>query len=244
MNQIAVADEEDLEALFERVSAERAVAMESEPSPLPIAATASAASANDGESIHERIGHLTRTLHDALRDLGYDRKIANAAQSLPDAQDRLTYIATLTGQAAERVLAAVEVSQKVQQDLERDAKAMATRWDRLVAGELSVDDFKSLAADTRDFLAGLPGRTSETGKQLTEIMIAQDFHDLSGQVIKRIAEIARKLEANLVGILVATSRVDAIEEGPLAGPNVKGAAATDCVHDQGQVDALLESLGF
>lgn len=242
MSTIAVADDEDLEALFERVSAERAATEAA--APPAASAPAAAPPAHDPETIHERIGHLTRTLHDALRDLGYDRKIASAANSLPDAQDRLAYVATLTGQAAERVLAAVEVSQKVQQDLQRDAKAMTGRWDRLVAGELSVEEFKTLASDTRAFLGTVPTRTGETGRHLTDIMMAQDFHDLSGQVLKRIAEIAHKLEGSLVDILVDSRRESGGDGGPLAGPNVKGRAAADCVHDQTQVDALLESLGF
>jgi chemotaxis protein CheZ len=244
MSPTALADEEDLEALFDRVSAERVSTGPAAPPLASASAEAESAAIGDADSIHQRIGHLTRTLHDALRSLGYDRKIAAAAQSLPDAQDRLSYIATLTGQAAERVLAAVEVGQQEQQGVERDSRALAGRWEALYAGTLSVDEFKTLASDTRAFLGALPARAASTSGQLHEIMMAQDFHDLSGQVIKRVGKIANDLESSLVAILVETSPGSPSDEGFLTGPNVKGAAAPDHVHGQAQVDALLESLGF
>ena len=52
-----------------------------------------------------RIGSLTRMLRDSLRELGLDQAIAEAAEAIPDARDRLDYVVQMTAQAAERALA-------------------------------------------------------------------------------------------------------------------------------------------
>jgi chemotaxis protein CheZ len=231
---------DDLEALFDSVAAARVDPVTEAPPRVPAAADSEA----PAEHLFHRIGRLTRTLHDALRELGYDKKLAAAASGLPDARDRLAYIATLTGQAAERVLSAVEAGQKLQQDLEAGGRALAARWSRLYANELSVAEFKQLAGETRDFLDRLPAEAGATKQQLHEIMMAQDFHDLTGQVIKKVVELAGTLEASLVSLLVETQQVERkADTGWLNGP-VIGDGNPDVVKNQAQVDVLLESLGF
>jgi chemotaxis protein CheZ len=197
-----------------------------------------------------RVGQLTRTLHDALHELGYDRKLEQAVQTMPDTRDRLTYIATLTGQAAERALSAVERAQGVQEPLGADAKRLAAEWERLYAGALSVDEFKRLAHETREHLAATPGRVEQTRAELHEIMMAQDFHDLTGQVINRVITLAQTMEAQLVKLLVDARPGDHAKEGEggsdewLTGPAINAQERTDVVANQAQVDDLLESLGF
>lgn len=237
--EAAAGDSDELEALFDRVSSERVQA--------PVAhaaAPASAAPEDPAEHLFHRVGQLTRTLHDALRELGYDKKIASAANSLPDARDRLVYIATLTGQAAERVLGAVEAAQDDERRLEAASRGLAERWRRLYAKELSVDEFKVLAGETRDFLAGVPAHAGAVQQRLHEIMMAQDFHDLTGQVIKKVVELAATLESSLVALLVETQQAERKpDEGWLSGPAVR-TDRPDVVANQAQVDSLLESLGF
>jgi len=235
----AAGDSDELEALFDRVSSERVQT--------PVAHAAAPASAvpeDPAEHLFHRVGQLTRTLHDALRELGYDKKIASAANSLPDARDRLVYIATLTGQAAERVLGAVEAAQDDERRLEAASRGLAERWRRLYANELSVDEFKVLAGETRDFLAGVPAHAGAVQQRLHEIMMAQDFHDLTGQVIKKVVDLAATLESSLVALLVETQQAERKpDEGWLSGPAVHTDRA-DVVANQAQVDSLLESLGF
>lgn len=45
----------------------------------------------------------------------------------------------------------------------------------------------------------------ETKAHLMDIMMAQDFQDLSGQVIKKVTELAQNLERQLVQLLVEYS---------------------------------------
>jgi chemotaxis protein CheZ len=238
----AAGDSDELEALFDRVASARAPAA---PAATPSVQAGAAAAAEDpAEHLFHRVGQLTRTLHDALRELGYDKKIATAANSLPDARDRLVYIATLTGQAAERVLGAVEAAQDDERRLEAASRGLAERWRRLYANELSVDEFKVLAGETRDFLAGVPAHAGAVQQRLHEIMMAQDFHDLTGQVIKKVVDLAATLESSLVALLVETQQAERKpDEGWLSGPAVR-TDRPDVVANQAQVDSLLESLGF
>ena len=248
---MAAVDTEDLEALFDQIVAEKTTTAPA-PAPAavasgnaaPIRVNVDAANTGGGEEcgdLYQRVGRLTRTLHDTLHELGYDKTLEASVISLPDARDRLAYIAKLTGQAAERSLGAVEHGQAVQQEIGKEASALVAQWDRLYAKELSVDEFKALAGQTREFLNGLPKRTADTYQQLHEIMMAQDFHDLTGQVIGKIVNLARTMEDQLVGLLIAGKKP---EEGFLNGPTVNGHDRTDVVTGQAQVDDLLESLGF
>ena len=238
---ISIQDSPDLEALFDSIVAASTAPAEA----APAARAAGSADAPPSEVL-ATIGRLTRTLHDSLRDLGLDKSLQQAAQSIPGTRDRLAYVATLTEKAAERALTATETARPLQDALESESRALATQWDRLFDKQLSVEEFKVLVGSTRSYLAAVPARTEATRTQLTEIMMAQDFQDLTGQVIKKITEAAHDVEQQLLELLVEqmppAKRAEA--EGMLNGPVVNSAGRTDVVTSQDQVDELLESLGF
>jgi chemotaxis protein CheZ len=241
-------DSDELEALFDSIVAETSkVVAPAAATPAPASASAPSAQENVNSDVINRLGQLTRTLHDSLRELGYDKMIEKAAQAIPDTQDRLQYIADMTEKAAIRTLAATEAAQPIQEDIGSQADTLASDWDRLFASELSVDEFKALAGRTREFLHAVPDRTRATNGHLLEIMMAQDFQDLTGQVIKKMMEMTRQVEKQLLELLLdqlPQERKDAIEASGLAGPVIKADGAPDAVTDQKQVDDLLESLGF
>jgi chemotaxis protein CheZ len=180
--------------------------------------------------------------------MGYDRVLEDTAKAIPDARDRLNYVATMTEQAAMRSLNAIEAAKPIQDRMGRDAAGLASEWDKLFKREIGVADFKALAERTRAFLADVPSRTDATGAQLMEIMMAQDFQDLTGQVIKRITDMAQDMEAQLLKLLVenapAEVRVAVESRGLLNGPVTSADRHRDAVNTQSQVDELLESLGF
>ncbi len=245
-------DSDDLEALFDSIAAEHAgkeAPAEIAPAAGKLASTTCSAPTGDhsAEPVVTRLGHLARSLHDSMRELGYDKVIAKAADSIPDTRDRLNYIANMTESAASRTLTATEAAKPLQEKLEADSSALASEWDKLFANELSVDQFKTLAGRTRDFLREVPVHTKATNAQLLEIMMAQDFQDLTGQVIKRMTDVAHQVEKQLLELLIEQlppERKVQLEADGLAGPNIHGKAAGDVMTDQAQVDNLLESLGF
>jgi chemotaxis protein CheZ len=238
MNALAaVNDSPDLESLFDSIVAANASS----------AAPAADASAEAGaDEVITRIGKLTRTLHDGLRELGYDKMIESAALAIPDTRDRLSYVATMTEQAAQRALNASEAAKPIQAELAAGAGALSTRWDALFATDPGVDEFKALVGATREYLRKVPECTHATNAQLTEIMLAQEFQDLTGQVIKKITDVVHKLESQLLKLLVENSPPEKahIAGEMLNGPVIDGQLNTDVVTNQQQVDELLESLGF
>lgn len=249
----AVIDQtEDLEALFDQI-AEQRTQQEKQPAAPAHAPAHAPVHPHDGPrldgepyDIFQRVGQLTRNLHDALRELGYDKSIDQAVGALPDARARLTYIANLTGQAAEKALTKAELGLGIQQQIEADAVKLAAAWDDLFAGRLSLEQFKSGATATHEFLRGLPQRSGAAGALFTDIMLAQDFHDLTGQVIGKIATIAQTIEEQLVKLLIDATPPEKraeVESTWLNGP-VIDAKRDDIVTNQGQVDDLLASLGF
>ncbi|MGP1675574.1 MAG: protein phosphatase CheZ [Burkholderiales bacterium] len=202
---------------------------------------------NPAGNVMGRIGRLTRTLHDAMRELGYDRMLEKTAASMPDARDRLDYVVKMTEQAAVRALNAIETAQPIQARLGDEAERLSAHWQKLFDKQLSVEEFKALVAGTREYLAQVPQQTQATNAQLIEIMMAQDFQDLTGQVIKKITLLAQDMEQQLVYLLVdlvpAQVRSE-ITTGLLNGPVVNAAAGPEVVTSQNQVDDLLASLGF
>lgn len=230
-------DSDDLQALFDSVVAQVAAP----------AAAVSSEPANTQEAVFNRIGHMARKLHDSLRELGYDKALNEAARQIPDARERLDYIARMTEQAASRVLNAADLAKPAQERLGQGITALNARWEKMFANQLSVDEFKALAADTRTFFAAAPSQLDIINAQLNEIILAQDFQDLTGQVIKKVIEIVQNFEAQLLQILIEVMPEDkkaAAGEGLLNGPVISAAGRSDVLTSQQQVDDLLESLGF
>ena len=229
---------------------------------------AAAADALDGgdlasDRILARIGQLTRTLRDSMRELGIDKHVERAAEAVPDARDRLKYIANMTEQAAEKVLSSIEVAKPLQEQLQQDAAVLDARWEQWYAAPIEREEVRALMNDTRTFLRGVPEVTTATNAQLLEIMLAQDFQDLTGQVIKKITEVVYLIEQQLLGVLIenialerreqfaATAAALAAEpsstgspENLLNGPQINPEGKADVMQDQGEVDDLLASLGF
>lgn len=233
----ASGDDDELQALFDSVAGEYSASDH----------------AGDDEQTHScdkvfnRIGVMTRQLHDTLRELGYDRSLQEAAHAIPDARQRLTYIAEMTEQAASKVLNATDIAKPIQDRAETDAAALKARWDRLYAQQLSPDEFRVLAGETREFLGHVVTGSRETSAQLMEIMMAQDFQDLTGQVIKKVVDLAQGLEQQLLQVLIEAMPAERKAEAPdtlMNGPVINAVGRDDVVSSQEQVDDLLESLGF
>lgn len=231
-------DSADLEALFDTVATEYTTSH---------AVDESHELEHSCENVFNKVGHLARQLHDTLRQLGYDHALEDVAQQMPDARSRLNYVAQMTENAASRVLNATDVAIPLQDDVEKRSSALHDRWEKLYRNELSVDEFKALATETRGFLGDVPGFARDTRAQLNEIMMAQDFQDLTGQVIKKIVEMSQELESGLLQVLIEAMPAEkraATPEGLLNGPVINSEGRSDVVTSQEQVDDLLESLGF
>ncbi|MBC7728639.1 MAG: protein phosphatase CheZ [Microbacteriaceae bacterium] len=190
--------------------------------------------------VFQQLGALTRLLHDTLRQLGVMPSLQLAADGLPDARSRLKYIVTKTAEAADKVLNSVD-----QAKAEHAAIAEQTR---ALASALLADPDKAVASGAVfNFVDEVEARTQRIDAHLTDIMMAQDFHDLTGQVVAKVVALANDLEDSLVKLLVQVvppDQRDKVDFSLLHGPVVSTEGRTDVVANQGEVDDLLASLGF
>ncbi len=241
----ATQDSDDLEALFDSIVAANAeeIKLASAPQMNKVQASNEA----DSGKVINQIGQMARTLHDTLRELGLNKEIEKAAASIPDARDRLNYVATLTQQAAERVLNATEAAQPVLEKMEVEAHRLSGQWQMLFEKKLDVAQFRNLVTQTHAYLYEVPKQTKATNAYLMEIMMAQDFQDLTGQVIKKIIDVTKNMEQQLLSLLIENAPASVKAEltaGLLNGPVINAKGRSDVVTSQDQVDDLLESLGF
>lgn len=190
--------------------------------------------------VFEQLGSITRQLHDTMQQLGVMPRLQAAAEGLPDARSRLNYIASKTADAADKVLDSVELAKG-----EHAAIAAQTRE---LAAALVADPVKAVASGAvYNFVNEVEARTRLIDTHLTDIMMAQDFHDLTGQVVAKVVTLANELEDSLVKLLVQVvpaDQRDKVDLQALQGPVVNPDGRTDVVSSQGEVDDLLASLGF
>jgi chemotaxis protein CheZ len=193
----------------------------------------------DAAAVFRRLGAMTRQLHDALRELGVMPQLQHAAEGLPDARSRLNYVVEKTAAAADKVLDAVDEVKSLNADVSASARALALRLDDPIA-------LPPTAAEMREALMAIEQRAIRADGRLTDIMLAQDFHDLTGQVVARVVTLANELESSLVKLLVevAPEGAPVTSEPRLDGPVIDARGRTDVAVDQTQVDDLLASLGF
>ena len=198
------------------------------------------------EDMLQRIGHVTRALHDSIRALGLDKMLEQVAHEIPDARDRLNYVAKMTEQAAERVLNAVDRSDTATIGAGHRSNSpqstMASHYGKAIT---QVRIQSGQVQETLAYLALTDKNTVDTKALLMEIMMAQDFQDLTGQVIKKITVLAQDLERQLLQVLVDFSPATKKEDNSLLnGPQIDPHNTVDVVASQEQVDDLLDSLGI
>lgn len=199
--------------------------------------------------LYQDMGKLTRELHDAISNFGVDDSInVMAEQDIPDARERLNYVITKTDEAANRTLEAVEESIPICTDLDKDASELHVRWKKFTQREMSADDFRVLSKDIYVFFEKTQGLAT-VKEHLTEILLAQEYQDLTGQVIKKVINLVGEVEDKLVGLIAITGAPQLQKDkdessSSLDGPPVPGLAHSDTVSGQDEVDDLLSSLGF
>jgi len=207
----------------------------------PTTAAASGAAPAASPEVFQQLGQITRQLHDTLNHLGVMPKLRQSAEGLPDARSRLSYIAKKTGEAADKVLNAVDLAKQDHADISAAARklAAAVAADKLSAG--------ASAAAVLAFVSQVEAASGRMDQHLTDIMMAQDFHDLTGQVVAKVVALAIDLEDSLVKLLVQAAPSELAPEPPsgeLNGPVVSPEGRTDVVSNQSEVDDLLASMGF
>nr|WP_136249935.1 protein phosphatase CheZ [Ningiella ruwaisensis] len=218
----------------------------------------------ESTELFSEVGKLTRQLHTSLTSFQVDERIANLTkQQIPDAQSRLEYVITETEKAANSTMDAVEKSMPIAEALNDRLNSVLPEWKKLMSRQIELGEFKTLCLDLDKLLSDARDDSAQLNSMLTEVLMAQGYQDLTGQVIRRVIELVKDVEESLVDMLAAFSdeegkrdkRNDTIDSKaqPSAktddkveaeGPIINAAERDDVVHGQDDVDDLLSSLGF
>lgn len=215
--------------------------------------------------LFQEVGKLTRSLHESIKNFAIDTSRAGSKERdelsrMEDASERLNYVITKTEQAANKTMDMVESTIPVSAQLGDRARQLKPEWQRLMRREMKPDEFRQLTREMDTFLDMAAEETAKIDSNLSSIMLAQDFQDLTGQVIKRVIQLVQEVEENLVHLVKMAGSIDQITgtkheipetlvdptipnigpEGPIINPEKRN----DVVSGQDDVDALLSSLGF
>ena len=210
------------------------------------------------EKVFEKVGELTRELHDSLLSFRNDTRLIDmAGQDIPDAKDRLNYVIEMTDKAANTTMDAVDSCLPIADKLITELDSVKPSWKKLMSRDLALGDFKALCHQLDGLIENSSLNALNLRASLTDILMAQDFQDLTGQMIKRVIDLVQEIELKLVGILTVCSDEDSLSTQSVdseivniekdieaEGPIMNAAERDDVVNGQDDVDDLLSSLGF
>ena len=214
-------------------------------------------------SLYREVGRLTRSLHEALRN--FEIRPQNDDQKaelskMEDASDRLDYVVKLTGRSANKTMDLVEETIPLADNLREEAECIREDWGRLRRREMKPSEFRELYRRIDHFLDSVGTGSRRLHANLNDILMAQDFQDLTGQVIQRVTALVREVEEHLVRLMLMASDVEQLagvdhdddagetekQQDKGEGPQIRAGQANEesVVSGQDEVDDLLSSLGF
>jgi chemotaxis protein CheZ len=204
-------------------------------------------SAGKDDDLFQEVGRLTRELHEAIVGFLLDDRITQFAQhDMPDAAERLKHVITMTEEAAHTTLNAVEDSLPVAEELDARASDLAERWERFRARKLELEEFRALSMEISEFLNLACNNSRLLHGKLSDVLMAQGYQDLTGQIIRRVITLVQDVEEKLVHLVAISGSARKVNkaEVELEGPVVPGVSQGDMLNSQDDVDDLLSSLGF
>jgi chemotaxis protein CheZ len=226
--------------------------------------------------MYMEVGRLTRGLHEAIKQFNIDVQKTAAIQAtkhddqdalseVSNAHERLNYVLELTESAANKTMDMVDDSMPVAVELGQQAKLLRQDWQSMADAQSNLSELKDLGRTTEAFLQQIETGSEKLQSNFTEILLAQGFQDITGQLIKRVNELVHDVESSLLNLVVVAGKVDSIagvKRDPEAevqhenvvkeqqanikghGPQVLEEEKVDVVSGQDDVDDLLSSLGF
>lgn len=209
------------------------------------------------ESLYQEIGHLTRALHESIKNFKLDSQVSGS--DIDEAHEGLAYVVDMTAKAANKTMDKVEESLPLAESIANESAEIHQEWQRFLKKEMQPAEFRELTKRINTFLDSTNGNTRKLNSNLNDILLAQDFQDLTGQVIQKVTTMVTDVESRLVNLVAMAGHVDQmtgiqhedveaeeVEADPNKGegPQIKAEEKEDVAANQDDVDDLLSSLGF
>jgi chemotaxis protein CheZ len=204
-------------------------------------------------TLFSELRKLTGDLQSALDRFSVDSRLVDLAEKeVPDARQRLDHVLKLTDEAAHRTMDLVEQSGPLAERTAREAGEIVEMWKRFRSRKIQVDEFRSMIERLDVFLEASRVDMDKVRGNLSEVLMAQGYQDLSGQIIRGVMKLVAELETALVDLvrlsrtgphaIPATPANDTMHRG--FGPAVPGVDNGPSVSGQQDVDSLLAGLGM
>ncbi len=219
-------------------------------------------------NIYHEVGKLTRGLHEAIVNFDIDTSAATMGTDpgddnsrMANAQDRLDYVINLTQSSADKTMDMVEEGIPLAAGIGEQASALKEDWGRLIRREMDPEEFRELYRRIDEYLTYSCDSSGQLSDKLNTILLAQDFQDLTGQVIKKVITLVQEVEERLVELMRVAGQVEELTgivrkaerkpspeknglDSSAEGPQINAEERNDVVSGQDDVDDLLSSLGF
>mgnify|MGYP000267551584 CR=1 FL=1 len=211
-------------------------------------------------TLYDEIGKLTRALHESIKNIKTGDELSEES-GMGQASDKLAYVVEMTDKAANRTMDLAEESMPLNSENLDGAIELQEQWQKFLRKELKPNEFRDLTKKIDAYLSQTQVNSKKISSQLSDILLAQDFQDLTGQVINRVTKLVSEVETRLVDLVAMAGEVDRITgnthseahqtatpqeddkkiiaEGPQIDTSLDGV-----VDGQDDVDDLLSSLGF
>lgn len=209
------------------------------------------------ESLYQEIGHLTRALHESIKNFKLDG--GGQGNDIDEAHEGLAYVVEMTAKAANKTMDKVEESMPLSEEIASESSEIKQEWKRFLNKEMQPAEFRELTKRIDGFLDKASINTRKLNSNLNEILLAQDFQDLTGQVIQKVTAMVTDVESRLVNLVSMAGQVDQmtgiqheevetpedeVDPHKGEGPQIKAEEKENVAANQDDVDDLLSSLGF
>jgi len=210
------------------------------------------AKSQENELFHE-VGKITRELHEAISNFSLNSDLADLTENtMPNTRERLNYVITTTENAAHKTLESIEKTLPLTAELKDTADKILQSWHRFRMREMNAEEFRALSKEIEAYFPEVQNSSEQIHVNLSEMMLAQDFQDLTGQVIRQVISLVEEVENNLVELVkFAGKHVDIKQKNDkpfdpvkAEGPQINAEDNENVVNNQDEVDDLLSSLGF
>lgn len=199
------------------------------------------------EGLLVNVARITHNLHKTVNEMSTDSRLAQyVTAEMPDACKRLDYVVKLTEEAAHRTLDLVDRSRVLAGNVRDAGNQLLQIQDQVMAVVPETPTALSLSAQLLLLHKTVMDNAEHLGSNLSALSQAQEYQDLTGQVIKRVIKLVSEVETALLELLrasglgnLATPRAN--NTSLLAGPAVPG---VNEAANQTDADALLADLGF
>jgi chemotaxis protein CheZ len=211
------------------------------------------------ENLYQEIGRLTRALHESIKNFKLDSNVQGAGSEIDEAHEGLAYVVDMTAKAANKTMDMVDAALPLSEGISNEAVDIKSDWQRFLKKELAPSEFRELTKRISVFLDNTESNTKKLNGNLNDILLAQDFQDLTGQVIQKVTTMVTDVESRLVNLVSMAGHVDqmtGMQHGKIevedevddptkgVGPQINAEDKEDVASNQDDVDDLLSSLGF